>query len=499
MILCFQRLLVVMLVSLSLLSCSQFEQEPYVVISNGTVIDVQTGDKTLSDILIVGERIQRIVPNGTLEEALRRSSKTLRVIDATGHYIIPGLWDMHVHMNYILEASDNWMSPFFIAYGVTNVRDMGGELDNLLALQELLKQPDVVAPRLWMAGPLIDGSPQVFDGKALMSAFPTMTKMPVNTPEEAIALVDRLVDSGIHFIKPYEMLRPEVFAAMAKQAHYHGLLVDGHVPQRMTVLEALNAGMDGIAHMKGIDYGCSNDPEALRDERVSLLENMDKKESGLDLWTRVRAISVPKAMEHQNLDRCNALIQLFVERGTWHTPGLSTEEFLSTLLEKVSDVNYLLQYMPPAVQAEKKTQFEILTDPASEHANTVKIMVDKYDWKKRLIKKMHNSGVKLLAGTDTPALLLPGSSLHDELEVLVQAGLSPLAALQTATINPARFFNVDKKQGAIGTGMIADLILLKEDPLIDIKNTRAIHAVIVRGRVQTRTELDKLLGHHTPQ
>jgi imidazolonepropionase-like amidohydrolase len=495
----------VMLISVLSIACSNQQKVVYdnedtvsVFIFNATIIDIYTGAEAVRDILIREGRIIDIQPQGILNNSQRL--KNVISIDASGQYAIPGLWDMHVHMNYILELSDDWMAPLFIAYGVTNVRDMGGEFDRILTLQQQLKQPGVVAPKLWFAGPVIDGSPAVFDGRGeFMKQFPTMPKVPVDTPEAAIAFVDRLAATGVHFIKPYEMLRPDVFSAMVKRAHHHGLLVDGHVPQRMTISEAIAAGMDGIVHMKGVDYGCARDPQALKAERVSILNQMDEHASGGTAWMKVLGVAVPKAMAQQDPDRCDALIKLFVNNGTWHTPGISTEAFLATL----ADGNNLAQWhdatqaMPAVARARKSAQYDQLMGGHEERAKLVQHMVDKYGWKQQLIKKMHHAGVKLLAGTDTPALLPPGFSLHHELEILVKAGLSPLAALQTATINPARFFNVENEQGAIEIGKVADIVFLNANPLDDINNTSAINTVIARGQIFDRAALDALMSQYT--
>lgn len=489
---CHMRL-IILIICTALLACADKVNTTPVVIANATVIDIHTGAKLAKDILIEEGRISSVQPHGTFDTAFNETLKNANVIDATGRYVIPGLWDMHVHMNYILELPDDWMSPLFIANGVTSVRDMGGELDNILALQKNFKQPGVIAPHLWIAGPVFDGSPNIFNGRGLMKVYPTMPKTPIDTPQAAIEFVDHLATSGVNFIKPYEMLRPEVFSAMAKRAHEHGLRVDGHVPQRMTITEAIAAGMDGVVHLKGTDYGCARDPEVLKAERVAILDQADEEEDALSLWKRINSQSIPKAMAQQDPERCEALIQLFVETDTWHTPGISTEAFLSKSEKELSQYE-ALRYVPAVAKAVKQADYKMLK--SGEHAKNTQHMVAKYVWKQQLINKMHKAGVKLLAGTDSPALLLPGFSLHAELEALVQAGLSPLAALQAATINPARFFNVESEQGSIDIGKLADIVILDSNPLVDINNTRSIHAVISRGRVFDRSALDALRNQY---
>ena len=277
---------------------------------------------------------------------------------------------------------------------------------------------------------------------------------------------------------------------MATRAHEQGLMVDGHIPMRMTILEALDAGLDGVQHLKGVDYGCAEDPLDLKEERVRILDQADKDARGVDLFVSVFTNVVPKALAQQDAARCDALIKTFVERGTWHTPTLSTEAFLFMSENEVSAWRETLQYLPIDFQTQAET-----TRTKLEALPTIKVLKDKFEWKRNTIRKMYSAGVQFLAGTDTPALLVPGFSLHDELRALVtHGGLSPLAALQAATLNPAKFFKIEDKQGAIGVGKIADIVLLNADPIEDIRNTSEINTVIARGQVFDRRALDGLLA-----
>lgn len=477
-------------------ACSVKRDSTVTVITNATIIDTYTGTKILSDIFIEGERIVDIQPRAGGDVGLGYRDKDAKIIDATGLFAIPGLWDMHVHMNYLVALPSDWMSPLFIAQGVTSVRDMGGDLDNLLALRQRLNTPGVVGPKLWL-GALADSSPQAFNsvgGGEFMKQFPTIP--PVDTPEAAIAFVDRVADSGINFIKTYEMLRPEVFTALVKRAHYRDLPVVGHIPQRMTTREAIAAGIDGIAHLKGTDYGCARDPEALRAERVAIMDAADDSEHGAYLWTRVIGISGPKAMAQQDQSRCDELIALLARKGIWQTPGISTEAFLAKPQDELNHYT-ALDYMPAVTRASKLSQYRKLKK--GEFSEVAEIMVSKNTWKQELIAKMHKAGINFLAGTDSPALLLPGFSLHAELDALVEAGLPPLTALQAATINPAKFFKVETSQGSIEVGKVADIVLLNADPLLNINHTRRITTVIARGRVFDRSALDALQSSYVKE
>ncbi|MDC0003465.1 amidohydrolase family protein [Porticoccaceae bacterium] len=441
-----------------------------VVITGATVIDIDTGVKTVMDIVIKNDRISTLIPHNTTQQS-DTISLGATVIDARGQYAIPGLWDMHVHLTFVPELEDRIL-PLFIANGVTSVRDMGGPLDDIMAFHQRANQPLTITPQRWLAGPLVDGSPPRFDGKRLKPAM----SMAVDTPEEAIALVDKLAEAGVHLIKPYAMLRPDVLAAVVKRAHYHGLPVDGHIPLRSTTLEALAAGMDGVEHLTGMESDCTHNPEALRAERVAILN------ANADDVAKVYN-TMNEALANQVAKQCAKLIQTFVEQGTWHTPTLSVFSFITNPSVDA------FQYLPRTIREQRLQRIEgFKKQPVQVQYK------NKHQWNMDTVRKMHRAGVEFLAGTDTAHLLIPGFSLHDELKLLVQAGLSPLDALQSATLNPAKFFGIDNEQGSIEAGKIADIVLLDADPLADINHSRSINTVIAQGRVFDRQTLDKLLA-----
>lgn len=466
-----------------------YKINPDVVISNVMVIDVTSGDRSQSDILIRDDLIIGVLPHNSTN---RLNFETAEIIDGAGNFAIPGLWDMHVHISkpFLSERS----LALYVANGVTNVRDMGGVWQDIFELREKTLQPGIIAPHLWIAGPIVDGIPVVFDGVVEKPAM----AVGVATPAEAVALVDKLASQDVDFIKVYETLRSDVFNAITARAHYHGIPVDGHIPMRMTIMEAIASGQDGVAHMKGVDYGCSANPESLKKQRISLLDTFPDDTTGQELAISIFTEIVPKAMEQQDSANCDALIRYFAEQGTWHTPGLSTESLLVGENDYVSRWREGLRYLPETERA-KKEEDELYRQKMrrGELKGTVakfaKTILEKHDWKFDLVGKMHRAGVPLLAGTDAPYMLLPGFGLHMELTDLVKAGLSPLHALQAATINGARFFGVDDKQGSIDVGKQADILLLTGDPLLDINNTRSIDKVILNGQIIDRSALDALL------
>lgn len=449
------------------------------LISGATVIDIYTGVKNCKDILIHGEKIIAVGPVDSLDIP----GSTER-IDATGKYAIPGLWDAHIHMTVWPEYTHQ-LSVLLVANGITSVRDMGGKIEDVVTLRDYNRQKDVVAPRMWIAGPIIDGAPHMAQGYGVE----------VNSPEEAVELVDALVEQGIDFIKLYEMLLPEVFSTLVERAqHYHHLPAAGHIPQRMTISEVLEIGRYDVQHLggtgSGMKYDCVLDHYPMPD-RKAILDSRTPQQSGLDLLMKVGG-ATEITPDNMDPEKIAALIQLFVEKSTWHTPtlvaGVSfsdlgfTEDFFAT---------DTVRYLPKARQ---QAAIDI-QNPKADPTNVYKFG----SWSLQIVNQMHSAGVKLLAGTDSPPLHVPGFCLHLELKAMVVAGLSPLEALQTATINPAEFFKISHDIGSIDVGKYADLILLDKDPLLDIENARCITSVMSRGQFFNREALDSMLSNITKQ
>ena len=421
------------------------------LIHDATVIDVRTGETSINDILI---RNDKIVSVGTVSAA--ELSKETKIINATGQYVIPGLWDMHVHLTFFPELKDR-LPAWYIANGVTSVRDMGSPLDEVLEFREQLSREGQVAPRIWIAGPMVDGSPRLFDGSG---AFTPNISIAVNSTDEMVASVNYLAAKGVNLIKPYISLSLETFTVLSQQAKRHHLPIAGHIPNRVSLAEAVEAGIDDIQHLGGV-HARVDCPHS------SKMEGLPK--------VKASAIS------------CSDLIKQFVEKEVWHTPTLvlSVGAYALNLPEDKVWFSASDQLSASLTQHFEELRFKY----------GAKFYESKSAWGYEMTQKMHEAGVKFLAGSDSPPSfnLKPGFGLHAELSALVQAGLSPLQALQTATLNPATFFNVKQSQGTIAVGNVADLVLLDANPLLDIANTQKINTVISQGRVFDRAALDLLL------
>lgn len=468
---------------LSLLGCASHAaqlQPNAVAVTGALVVDVRSGTLQPLDILIRDDRIVELRPRGTLG-----AKDGVRVLDANGLYAIPGLWDAHIHVTNEPLLQDR-IATLLIANGVTSVRDTGGAIERLREFRELASRADTVAPRIWFSGPVLDGVPPV---RPKQRPDAPDQGFALDTPQAALARLDAIIDSGVDFIKVYEMLRPEVFTALVARAHARGLKVTGHVPIRMTTPVVLDAGLDGIEHLRGLEYDCADDPQRLLRERVAIMDAHTSPTGGMELRRKVQHAMRHEAFPHQDRARCAALIRSFVERGTWHTPTLNIVAFRALRPYENAGWTDTMRYVPPALQERWRETLAEYTDETkytdwAEHGK----------WAMQIVGEMHRAGVKMMAGTDAPALpATPGFSLHDELDALVRAGMPPLAVLQAATINPAQFFDGKAEVGAIETTRRADIVLLEANPLADIAATRRIRTVISKGHVYDRAALDAML------
>jgi imidazolonepropionase-like amidohydrolase len=451
---------------------------PDTLIRNVTVIDVESAATRQLDVLLRGDRIADLRPTGELTP-----SQDDTVIEASGLYAIPGLWDMHIHLTQT-ELNDR-VFALLVANGVTGVRDTGGELEAVLAARDGANRPGAIAPRVRAAGPILDGPPRAWRGEGS-----PRSSIEIHTPKQAIEMVDMLASRGVDFIKLYEMLEPEPFRALVDRAHFRDLRVTAHVPLRMTTDQTLDAGLDGIEHLRGMEFDCADDPEGLLAQRIAIIDAHGSPDGGYELRRKVHAEVRPPAFAHQNASRCGALIKRFAERGTWQTPTLHFVAFRTLAFYQRPSWLDSYRYLPAAVREQR---LALVKEYADE--SLYEEWGEQGRWAIDVVRRMHQAGVRLLAGTDSPGFIFtPGFTLHDELEALVLAGVPPLDALRAATVNPARFFGVENSAGTIEPAKIADLVLLEANPLDDISNTRRVAMVVLRGKVLDRTALDALLA-----
>ena len=449
-----------------------------------TIIDPVNGATPHQDILIANNLITAIGDRGSIA-----TFAPVETLDGTEKFLIPALWDAHVHLTFNPQIGDAAL-PLFVANGITRVRDTGGKLDQMLAVRERAAAMGGTAPTIYFSGPLVDGQPQVYDGTP--ARFPDIS-VGIETEDEAISEVDRLADAGAHFIKTYEMLKSQVFRALVRRATERGLPVTSHVPLSMTVTDVARAGVRGMEHLRNIGLSCAGNAGELLEQRSDML-NKGRDQEGSSLRSSIHAAQRPVAFAAQDETTCNAVIQALADNHVFQTPtlALNTRGALRPFLQPEWKVE--AGHLPTDVFAAWTAAVEIAkTSPVSPAYAAFS------DWSLAMVARLHAANVPIMAGTDTPiGFLTPGFSLHLEMETLVRAGLSPLEALASATIRPAEFFGLEEKMGTIEVGKSSELVLLTANPLDDIQNTRTVDTVITRGEVLDRTALNTLLETSTP-
>jgi imidazolonepropionase-like amidohydrolase len=459
-----------------LFSCAS-HQESSLAITHVTVIDM-TGAPPLSDqtVLIEKERIKTLGPDGSV--AVPHGAQLL---DASGRFLIPGLVDMHVHLTAASEpdGSRKFMLPLLLANGITSVRDMGGYLESLIPLRKEIEQGKRLGPGIAYAGPYLDGSPPSFEPAFVVANG-------VQAYEDVHQLVLRRVD----FIKVQSTLSREAYFAIAEAAGRERITFVGHVPDHVTAAEAAGAGQHSFEHLTNVLRGCSRDEPRLMREQFyvpSEKETAAQSHTRIFQWQR----ELLDSYSEQNAD---ALITKFRDKNVWQTPTLVLlkNNAFATLEISTQERDPRVQYIPKATlemwKRGRTAQMQFVAQPESD------LRAQLFAKSSSLVGEMQKGGVKILAGTDSPApYVFPGFALHEELDLLVHAGLTRMEALQSATGNPAQFLSTLKDSGTIAAGKYADLVLLDANPLDDIRNTRKIRAVIVRGKLLDRPALDALL------
>jgi imidazolonepropionase-like amidohydrolase len=431
-----------------------------IVFTHVTVIDTASGGLQPDMIVIVtGDRIEQV---GTKHHVkVPRASKT---IDATGKFMIPGLWDMHVHTFFgeWVPGGKDVTLPLFIANGVTGVRDMGSDLEPILAAAREIDQHRLLGPRLVIAGPMLDGP---------KTQFPA--SIAIATPEDGRRAVDMLKGRGVDFIKIQSYVPRDAYFAIAEECKKQKITFVGHVPDAVRGSEASNAGQKSFEHLIGIFEGSS-----------TAEEDFLKGPKGPGRF-----------LETYNASKEASLIQLLAKNQTWQCPTLYWErgQWLVDVIDVTKDPD--AKYAPIFWREKSWPRFtagiikDLDTDPIPVRQKFVEHELD-------IVRKLNQAGVPFLAGTDCPAGVdvLPGFSLHLELQRFTAAGFTPLQALQTATINPAKFLDQQNDFGTVEKGKIADLVLLDANPLDDIRNTQKIAAVVAAGRYFSRASLDRILS-----
>ena len=457
-----------------LMGCSQDTPEPVdLALTHVTIIDAVNPIRRNQTVLIDNGLIVDIVDSATAPETPAREQ-----IDASDRYLIPGLWDFHVHFTFDARFTDA-MAGLFLYHGITNVRDTGGLLEDLLPVVATLRSAGAFAPSIWYAGPLLDGKDVVYDGVN----FPGLG-IANPTPEAARANIAEIQAAGASFLKIYEMVTPEVFAAIVDEARNRNLPIDGHVPLSMRARDVA-AQVQSLEHLRNYEMDCVSDPEIWLAARQTELANV-ANEPGNVLRTRLHSLQRLAAINNEEPGVCAETIQALKSTITVPTLRMNSMDLYVPFMR--DDFDQAMDLIPASVSQEWRAARDALA--ASEDPVDTTFA----EWSLRRTGELYAAGAPIAAGTDTPiGWSIPGYSLHTELEQYVQVGMSPLEALYSATVRPAAFFGLEHEMGQLASGYIADAVLLSANPLDNIVHTRSIEAVINRGTLLSKDTLSKLV------
>jgi hypothetical protein len=412
---------------------------PPIAITHVTVVDVESGElRGDMTVRIQDGRIAAVVP------ASAAAPGGVREVDGRGRFLIPGLWDMHVHLSWTSASA----LPVLVANGVTGVRDLGSDLVELDGWRARITDGLLVGPRIVRVGPMLNGRS--------FNRFQLTT----GGPEQARGIVRALKQVGVDFIKIHRRLPRDDYFAIVDEAGKQGLALVGHIPMTVKPEEASDAGQL-IEHVETLFEGTFS--AGLPDSMLA------------DSIRRFRA------------GAADSLFGRFVRNHTPVTAGLVAWRYLV----EHPDSSWLAD--PRMRYVARSFKEAVRKGPAPMPAAQVPAMKRIYEEYRATVGQMSRAGVTILAGSDIASARIPGFFLQDELDALVDAGLTPLQALQAATLNPARVLKRESEFGTVAAGKVADLVLLEANPLEQIRHTQRIAAVVLGGRLLLRGDLDALL------
>lgn len=446
------------------------EAQQNVLIRQIRIVDVEKGKLSpVTSVLVRDGFIKKIGSQLT-------APVNTTIVDGTNKYLMPGLWDMHVHTTDTAEAYYNW--PLFVANGVTGVRDMGG--NGIVALNRskaLIHANKAVAPRLFGAGNILDGKPLI---------HPDQRPIEIRSEQDVKRFVDSMVVGKADFIKAYEMLSRENFIALLSYAKQKGKKVVGHVPMTVNVEEAANLGMHSMEHLRGFDYSFSTKTDSIVLAQAFRVDTATG--SGRTLRGRIIQSRIPVAFNSFDSLKAVRLLRLLRDKNICQTPTLIVGNSLWFVyrFDTTQAFKDQLRHMPPR-RVRLWDSLYRMQPPSSLDQIVVKSQF-------RTVKMMAEQGVPLLAGTDVHnPYLIPGYSLQQELVLLQMAGVPSSTILKAATLNAAASLGLQKLAGTVAVGKWADLLLLSANPLEEISNTQRIEGVFLKGDYYSKKALVQLL------
>lgn len=451
-------------------------------ITDTNIINIETGAVEQHRTIFIKEGIiSKIIASGDV-----KSLQGYQQINGKGKFVIPGLWDMHTHS---LKISPQVHHPLYIAFGVTGVRDMSGcmvEDDSFWACihdrkkwEEEALAGNRVSPRY-----VLQSSYQTDGGSEVPEGFPNFLRL--DNPDDAQKLVKHYQAKGANFIKVHAQISEQKYTQLSEAMLNEKIALVGHKPLQISLQQAINAQQRSIEHGRLFLFECYKNIEEFR--------KLDDPIKHFD------ANLMRKLMSMSSSEQCESLMELMAASDTWWVPTLTTLYSASQALEEAALENPIYDFVPSAM---KNLFWQPDLDKAKKTGyddNGSFVHKDFFQMAQAHLKQASDNNVKILAGTDTlDSMIVAGYSLHHELKMMVEAGLSPLQAIQAATISPAKFSGLESMFGTVTQGKAADLLILNKNPLIDISNTQQINHVIFNGHSFDKQALDNLLQYAKSQ
>jgi hypothetical protein len=448
------------------------EMKGDILINNVNIVDVEKGTIVSNqDVGITGNRISYIGNHN------RRSLAAKERIDGSGKFLMPGLWDMHVHT--FIEDWYTWQFPLFLANGIIGFRDMWGNSKLADSVRAEMRKGNLPSFHFTLSGHILDGKKPFWPG--------SFSAPDVHT---AITLVDSLAEAGTDFLKIYSSISADVFEAIAKRCKQKNLPFAGHVPVRVWLTKASDAGMASMEHLYGFHIEACAFPDSAMQLKIRDVENY---EAGKDAKQRQALARVGEkfVLENFSEERMRNIARILRKNNTYVVPTMVTLRGGYFTNDPVFTNDERLKYMSKGTrdywQQQQENDFKRFSEEDWQNKRT------RYAIEKQMIKILWQEKVPILTGTDSDnPFAFPAFSLHDELALFVEFGMTPVEALRTATINPVKYLKMTDSLGSVATGKRADIVLLNGNPLTDISQTKNIHAVILNGKLYSFGELQKL-------
>jgi hypothetical protein len=450
------------------------EKHNDILIKSANIVDVKSG-RILHNIDVYIEN-DIVVLIDTAREV--KSKKGYYIIDGKGKYLMPGLWDMHTHSNQHSE----WLHhPLYIANGVTGVRDMSGQLNKKdsywvgskerLQWNDDLNKGNRVAPRY-----VLQSSYQIDGTSSVPSGFPEFFKL--QTENDAIPLLEFYNNEGVNFIKTYQQILPDAYRKLALEAPKYGMHLAGHKPMFLSLEEAVNLGQKSFEHGRIFMFESFPNAEKLRSSKN---------------WKSFFSKSKKSMIEDFNQKTAMGLMELMRRKNAYWTPTLQTLKFEAFAHKETFTSNPNLKYIT-AIRRKLWWGIDVNNNKKRNLSEeTYELSAKFYNAAKDQVKLANEIGVSIMTGTDvSDSYIFAGFSVHSELEDLTYSGLSNLEALQTATIVPAQYAEMQHNYGSIEIGKSADIVILRKNPLVSIKNTKTIDGVLFNGVYYDHKKIQEL-------